>query len=64
MTCLDLAVADIMPLPGEGFCVLEVNAAPDFGLDYNTDENVFDLVAERLTCAAAADSSLRALDAA
>ncbi|HEY5478068.1 MAG TPA: hypothetical protein VIJ84_00475 [Gaiellaceae bacterium] len=64
MTCLDLAVADIMPLPGEGFCVLEVNAAPDFGLDYNTDENVFDLVTERLRFAAAVGSVFRALDAA
>ncbi|MGA9761703.1 MAG: ATP-grasp domain-containing protein [Gaiellaceae bacterium] len=61
MTCLDLAVVDIMPLPGEGFCVLEVNAAPDFGPDYNRDENVFELVAERLE---RAGSALRVLDAA
>jgi RimK family alpha-L-glutamate ligase len=64
MTCLDLAVVDIMPMPGEGFCVLEVNAAPDFGLDYNSDENVFDLIGERLACAVAAGSRYRALDAA
>lgn len=61
MTCLDLAVVDIMPLPGEGFCVLEVNAAPDFGLDYNHDENVFELVADRLD---SVGSQFRALDAA
>jgi RimK family alpha-L-glutamate ligase len=64
MTCLELAVVDILPLPGGGFCVLEVNAAPDFGLDYNSDENVFDVVVERLELAAEAGSRLRALDAA
>ncbi len=64
MTCLELAVADIMPLPGGGFCVLDVNAAPDFGLDYNSDENVFDVAIERLERAAEAGSRLRALDAA
>jgi hypothetical protein len=41
-----------------------VNAAPDFGLDYNSDENVFDVVVERLELAAEAGSRLRALDAA
>jgi glutathione synthase/RimK-type ligase-like ATP-grasp enzyme len=64
MTCLDLAVADVMPLPGGGFCVLEVNAAPDFGLDYNNGENVFAAVVERLERAAEAGSRLSALDAA
>jgi RimK family alpha-L-glutamate ligase len=64
MTCLELAVVDILPLPGGGFCVLEVNAAPDFGLDYNSDENVFDLVVERLELAAEAGSLFRELDAA
>ena len=64
MTSLDLAVVDVMPLPGAGFCVLGVNAAPDFGLDYNSDENVFDAVIERLECAAEAGSRLSELDAA
>jgi ribosomal protein S6--L-glutamate ligase len=64
MTCLDLAVVDVMPLPGEGFCVLEVNAAPDFGLDYNSEENVFELAIEQLAGAVDAGSSFRALDAA
>lgn len=64
MTCLDLAVADVMPLPGGGFCVLEVNAAPDFGLDYTNGENVFAAVVERLERAAEAGSRLSALDAA
>ena len=64
MTCLELAVVDVMPFPGGGFCVLEVNAAPDFGLDYNSEENVFDVVVERLELAAEAGSRLSALDAA
>jgi glutathione synthase/RimK-type ligase-like ATP-grasp enzyme len=64
MTCLELAVVDILPLPGGGFCVLEVNAAPDFGLDYNSDENVFDVVVERLELAAATCSPTSVLDAA
>jgi glutathione synthase/RimK-type ligase-like ATP-grasp enzyme len=64
MTCLELAVVDVMPLPGGGFCALEVNAAPDFGLHYNLDENVFDLVVGRLELAAEAGSRLSALDAA
>jgi len=64
MTSLDLAVVDVMPLPGAGFCVLGVNAAPDFGLDYNGDENVFDAVIERLERAAEAGSQLSVLDAA
>ncbi len=64
MTCLELAVADVMPVPGGGFCVLEVNAAPDFGLDYNSDENVFDAVIERLELATEVGSRLSALDAA
>lgn len=64
MTCLDLAVVDIMPLPGGGFCVLEVNAAPDFGLDYNAGENVFELVVERLQPAAETRPRLPELDAA
>jgi glutathione synthase/RimK-type ligase-like ATP-grasp enzyme len=64
MTCLELAVVDILPLPGGGFCVLEVNAAPDFGLDYNNGENVFAAVVERLERAAEAGSRLSALDAA
>lgn len=64
MTCLELGVADVMPLPGGGFCVLEVNAAPDFGLEYNRDENVFGAVIERLERAAEAGLRLRALDAA
>ena len=64
MTCLELAVVDIMPVPGGGFCVLEVNAAPDFGLDYNSDENVFEAVVERLQLAAETGSRLSALDAA
>jgi gamma-F420-2:alpha-L-glutamate ligase len=64
MTCLELAVADVMPLPGGGFCVLEVNAAPDFGLEYNSDENVFGFAIERLERAADVGSRLSALDAA
>lgn len=64
MTCLDLAVVDIMPLPGEGFCVLEVNAAPDFGLDYNAGENVFLAVVEQLESALAISSRASVLDAA
>ena len=64
MTCLDLAVVDIMPLPGNGFCVLEVNAAPDFGLDYNADQNVFLAVIEQLESAAAIGSRVSVLDAA
>jgi ribosomal protein S6--L-glutamate ligase len=64
MTCLELAVADVMPLPGGGFCVLEVNAAPDFGLEYSSDENVFRAVIGRLERAAEAGSRLSALDAA
>ena len=64
MTSLDLAVVDVMPLPGAGLCVLGVNAAPDFGLDYNGDENVFDAVIERLERAVEAGSQLSVLDAA
>ena len=64
MTCLDLAVVDIMPLPGEGFCVLEVNAAPDFGLDYNADKNVFLAVSEQLARGAEFGSRASVLDAA
>ena len=64
MTCLDLAVVDIMPLPGGGFCALEVNAAPDFGLDYNAEKNVFLAVIEQLEPAAAIGSRLSVLDAA
>jgi gamma-F420-2:alpha-L-glutamate ligase len=64
MTCLELAVADVMPLPGGGFCVLEVNAAPDFGLEYNSGENVFAAAVERLERAAEAGSRLSVLDAA
>ena len=64
MTCLELAVVDIMPLPEGGFCVLEVNAAPDFGLDYNSDENVFDVVTGQLELAAATCSRTSVLDAA
>jgi len=64
MTCLELAVVDVMPSPGNGFCVLEVNAAPDFGPHYNLNENVFDVVVERLELAAETGSRLSALDAA
>ena len=64
MTCLELAVVDIMPMPEGGFCVLEVNAAPDFGLDYNSDENVFDVVAGQLELASEAGSRISELDAA
>lgn len=64
MTCLELAVVDIMPTPHGGFCVLEVNAAPDFGADYVSDRNVFDAVIERLELAAEAGTRLTALDAA
>jgi RimK family alpha-L-glutamate ligase len=64
MTCLDLAAVDIMPLPGGGFCVLEVNAAPDFGLDYNADRNVFEATVEQLELAVKADTRFGALDAA
>jgi len=64
VTCLELAVADVMPLPGGGFCVLEVNAAPDFGLEYNSGENVFDIAIERLERAVEGRSRLSALDAA
>jgi RimK family alpha-L-glutamate ligase len=64
MTCLELAVVDVMPLPEGGFCVLEVNAAPDFGLEYNNDENVFDVVIEQIELAAETGSRLSALDAA
>ena len=64
MTCLELAVVDIMPSPGGGFCVLEVNAAPDFSFDYNSHENVFDLVIERLELAARPHSRISELDAA
>jgi gamma-F420-2:alpha-L-glutamate ligase len=64
MTCLELAVADVMPIPGGGFCVLEVNAAPDFGSEYNSDQDVFDAVIERLELAIESDSRLSARDAA
>jgi len=64
MTCLDLAVVDIMPLPGEGFCALEVNAAPDFGLEYDAGGNVFRAVIEQLEPAPAGGSRLSVLDAA
>jgi gamma-F420-2:alpha-L-glutamate ligase len=64
MTCLELAVADVMPIPGGGFCVLEVNAVPDFGPEYNSDQDVFDAVIERLELSAESGSRLSALDAA
>jgi len=64
MTCLDLAVVDIMPLPGGGFCALEVNAAPDFGLEYNSGANVFLAVTKQLESVAAISSRASVLDAA
>ena len=64
MTCLELAVADVMPIPGGGFCVLEVSAAPDFGPEYNSDQDVFDAVIERLELSVESGSRLSALDAA
>jgi len=64
MTCLELAVVDIMPTPHGGFCVLEVNAAPDFDADYASDRDVFDEVIGRLELAAEAGTRLTALDAA
>jgi glutathione synthase/RimK-type ligase-like ATP-grasp enzyme len=64
MTCLELAIVDVMPLPEGGFCVLEVNAAPDFSLDYNRDENVFDVVIGRLELAAETGLRISEFDAA
>ncbi|MGD0166449.1 MAG: ATP-grasp domain-containing protein [Gaiellaceae bacterium] len=64
MTRLDLACVDILPLPGGGFCALEVNAAPDFSLEYNVEEDVFGAVTSRLELAAATRSYLEVLDAA
>jgi glutathione synthase/RimK-type ligase-like ATP-grasp enzyme len=55
----DLAGVDLVPLPGGGWSVIEVNGAVDFTLQYRRDRDVFEAAVEALLGAAAVAARAR-----
>jgi ribosomal protein S6--L-glutamate ligase len=48
----DLVAVDLLPTGPGRFCIIELNGAADFGMEYSLGVNVFDAVLEALAHAA------------